>query len=70
MKSKIQEAIDKASEWTKFDGVEGVGQGKKDGKDCIIVLVSCPPDKLSGIIPNSFKGFSIIIKEIGIISTQ
>ena len=67
---KLQEAINEASEWMEFDGVEGVGQGEKDGKDCIIVLASCPPSELSGIIPITFKGFSVVIEESGIISTQ
>jgi len=70
MGSKMQEAIDEASEWTRFDGVEGVGQGEKDGKDCIIVLASCPPPELSGIIPTTFRGFPVVIEESGIISTQ
>jgi len=67
---KLREAIDEASEWMKFDGVEGVGQGEKDGKDCIIVLSSCSPSELSGIIPATSKGFSVVIEESGVISTQ
>lgn len=67
---KIIEAINEANEWIEFDGVEGVGQGEKDGKACIVVLASCSPSKLSGIIPETFKGVSVIIEESGIISTQ
>ncbi len=65
---KLKEAIDEASEWIEFDGVEGVGQGEKDGNDCVIVLVSCPPSKLSDIIPVTFKGFPVVIEESGPIS--
>jgi hypothetical protein len=67
---ELQKAINEASEWIEFDGVEGVGQGEKEGKDCIIVLVSCPPSELLNIIPTTFKGFPVVIKESGIISTQ
>ncbi len=67
---KLEEALDEASEWIEFNGVEGLGQGEKDGKDCIIVLVSCPPSELSNIIPITFKGFPVVIDESGIISTQ
>lgn len=70
MKSKIQEAIDNASEWMKYEGVEGVAQGEKDGKDCILVLASCVSSKLSGLIPSSFMGFPVIIDETGIINIQ
>ena len=65
--TKIEEAIDDASEWIKYEGVEGVGQGEKDGKDCIVVLDSCVSPKLSGSIPSFFMGFPVIIYETGII---
>lgn len=67
---KLREAINEASEWIEFDGVEVVGQGEKDGKDCIIVLSSCPPSKLSDIIPITFRGFPVVIEESGTIFTQ
>ena len=67
---KLQEAINEASKWIEFDGVEGVGQGEKDGKDCIKVFASFPSSELSGIIPKIFKGFPVIIEEIGSISIE
>ena len=67
---KLREAINGASEWIEYDGVEGVGQGEKDGKDCIIVLASCPLSELSGIIPKTFRGFPVVIEETGIISVS
>ena len=67
---EFQEAIDDASEWIEFDGVEGVGQGEKDGKDCIIVFTSYPLSELSGVIPKTFKGFPVVIEESGTIYTQ
>lgn len=70
MKHKIQEAIDEASGWMELDGVEGVAQGEKDGKECVMVLVSCPPSELSALIPKNFKGFPVIIEESGIITAE
>ena len=70
MALELQEVINEAVEWIEFDGVEGVGQGEKDGMDCIIVLASCPPSDLFGIVPITFKGFPVVIEESGIISTQ
>ena len=32
MSLEILDAIDKASRWMQYDGVEGVGQGQKDGQ--------------------------------------
>ncbi len=70
MKLAIRKAIDEASEWINYEGVEGVAQGEKDGKDCIVVLISCVPSKIAGLIPSNFKGFPVIIDETDIISIQ
>ena len=69
MRLELQEIINEASKWIEFNGVEGVGQGEKDGKDCIIVLISCSPSEISDRIPTIFKGVPVIIEESGIIST-
>jgi hypothetical protein len=68
MPEKILEAIDEATAWMDFDGVEGIAEGKKDGKKCIVVLASASPDELSSAIPTTFKGFPVVIEESGIIS--
>jgi len=70
MTSNILEALDEASEWMKYDGVEGVGQSEKDGKECIIVFVSRPFYELSEQIPKEFKGFPVVIEESGEIGIQ
>ena len=70
MNHKIQEAVDEASGWLELDGVEGVAQGEKDGKECVIVLASRPASELSAVIPKTFKGFPVIIEESGIITAQ
>jgi len=70
MKNKIQEVIDEASRWMEFDGVKGVAQGEKDGKECVLVLASCHPSELSAVIPKTFKGFPVVIEESGTITAQ
>jgi hypothetical protein len=70
MASKILKVMDEASSWMAYDGVEGVGQGQKDGQDCIVVFVSCPPATLSAQIPDEFKGYPVVLQESGQIDTQ
>lgn len=70
MTSKILEALDEANGWMDFEGVEGIGQGQKDDKDCIIVFVSRPPSELSTQIPKEFKGFPVVFQESGQIDIQ
>ena len=70
MKNKIQDVIDEASRWMEFDGVEGVAQGEKDGKECVLVLASCHSSELSAVIPKTFKGFPVVIEESGTITAQ
>jgi hypothetical protein len=70
MSSQILKAIDKAGDWLTYDGVEGVGQGEKDGKACIIVFVSCRPSDLARKIPSTFMGFPVIYQESGILSAR
>lgn len=70
MTSKILEALDEANGWMDFEGVEGIGQGQKDDKDCIIVFVSRQPSELSTQIPKEFKGFPVVFQESGQIDIQ
>lgn len=70
MTSKILEALDEANGWMDYKGVEGIGQGQKDDKDCIIVFISSPSSELSAKIPNEFKGFPVVFQESGQIDIQ
>ncbi len=70
MNSEILNAVDEATRWMQYDGVEGVGQGKKDGNACITVFVSCPPSELAAKIPATFEGFPVVFKESGVLSAQ
>lgn len=70
MASKILKALDDASGWLDYEGVEGIGQGKKDDKDCINVYISRPTSELSTKIPKKFKGFQVVYQESGHIDIQ
>ena len=70
MSSEILDAIDKASRWMQYDGVEGVGQGQKEGRTCITVFVSCPLSELADKIPDTFQGFPVVFDESGVLSAQ
>ena len=70
MTSKLLNVIDEASAWLDLDGVEGVAPGTKDGKDCIVVGCSLPPDTLSGKIPTTFEGYPVKFEDWGEISAQ
>ena len=70
MTSNIQDALDQAYQWTDFEGVEIVGQGKEDGKDCIVVYVSRPSTDFADRIPKKFKGFPVIFRESDQINIQ
>ena len=70
MNSEILNAVDKATGWMQYDGVEGVAQGKKDDKACITVLVSRPPTELAAKIPATFEGFPVVFEEVGLLSAQ
>ncbi len=70
MTSTILVALDEASDWMAYEGVEGVGQGLEGDKDCIVVFVSCPPSDLSSQIPKEFKGYPVVFQESGQIDIQ
>lgn len=58
--------IDEASnQWLSFEGVEGVAQGEKEGKPCILVLISVDPSGIADSIPDTFKGYPVVIEKSG-----
>lgn len=65
MAHAIEAAVDAAGSWLEIEGVEGVAQGERRGRACILVLSSLQPAQLAGRIPHSFRGFSVVIKPAG-----
>ena len=70
MMSDMFDVIDAASAWLDIDGVEGVAQGSKDGKDCIVVGCSRPPAEFKNKIPDTFEGYPVVFEAWGIVSSQ
>ena len=66
----MEEIIKEAEAWMEIKGVEGVGQGQKDGKDCIHVLISCEPVQLKGKVPDVFKGVPVYLTPTGTIKAD
>jgi len=67
----IQEAISKVKDkWMEIEGVEGVGEGKENDKDCILVLVRCKTAEIEKAIPTTFEGFPVKVIESGVIQAQ
>ncbi len=71
MNQELLQAIDEASEkWMNIDGVEGVADGEREGKLCIVVFTSVDPSELAGRLPTTFKGFSVVFEQTGEISAE
>ncbi|MBE9541092.1 MAG: hypothetical protein IMF01_02140 [Proteobacteria bacterium] len=62
----IEEVISEIQDqWMDIDGVEGIGQGKTNDKDCIVVFVSLKTPEIKKSIPSTFKEFAVKIIESG-----
>lgn len=57
----IQKALAEAQDWMNLEGVAGLAQGKKDGKDCIIVYTTQPVPAL----PHRFHGYAVVVETGG-----
>lgn len=68
--SDLERALAEAERWIDVDGVEGVGQGVKDGADCIIVYVSLPTDTMRSRIPETVHDVPVTLIESGIITPE
>lgn len=71
MRSSIEEVMSEIrDQWMEINGVEGIGQGKVDGKDCILVFVRAKTPEIEKAIPQEFKSFTVQVKESGIIHPE
>lgn len=68
MPPTIEQVVAEASKWADIPGVQSVGQGEKDGKPVIRVLVSTPDAQRQ--IPKTFKDYPVIVEQSGPISVQ
>ncbi len=71
MGSTIEDVIfNIRDEWLNINGIVGVGQGKEDDKDCILVFVSMKTREIEKAIPSEFKGYPVKIIDSGIIRAE
>ena len=70
MDTDLLKVIDQAAVWLDIEGIEGVGQGTKDGNACIIVGCSLSSDEFAGQIPTRFMGYPVVFEEWGTVSAQ
>jgi len=68
MELSIVEVVSEISDqWMEINGVEGIGQGKVNDKDCILVFVRAKTPEIEKAIPPQFKGFTVQVRESGVI---
>ena len=68
MELSIEEVVSEISDqWMEINGVEGIGQGKVNDKDCILVFVRAKTPEIEKAIPPQFKGFTVQVRESGAI---
>ena len=71
MKQKIEEVLSEIrDDWMEINGVEGIGQGKMEGEDCIVVFISMETPEIKKAIPSSFRGFKVKMVKSGGITAQ
>jgi len=71
MKLSIEEVMSEIrDQWMEINGVEGIGQGKVDNKDCILVFVRKKTPEIEKAIPPQVKGFAVQVRESGIIDAE
>ncbi|QCK15038.1 hypothetical protein [Mangrovivirga cuniculi] len=57
----IKTAINKATKWMdEYEGVEGVAEGNKGGKQCITVFIS--DEKIKSKLPEEVDGYPVVIE--------
>jgi hypothetical protein len=64
-KPDLKAAIAAAESLMDIDGVVGVGEGRKDGKDCVVVFVEVATPELLAKLPKSVKGFPVDVRDSG-----
>ena len=60
----ITQALEEVQNWFDYKGVEGIAEGRHEGKPCITVFVSGDYDKT--VFPDNYKGFKVIIERTGL----
>jgi len=64
------QALAEAAQLMNIEGVVGIGQGKADEKDCILVFVALKTPEIEKAIPLEYGGYPVSIEETGIIEAE
>lgn len=51
--------------WMQIEGVIGAGEGEKNGKPCIHILVQKKTLSLINKLPANVDGYQVVLKEVG-----
>ena len=51
--------------WMQMEGVIGTGEGEKNGKPCVLILVKKKTPGLMKQLPKSVEGYPVVLKEVG-----
>ncbi|RMD96248.1 MAG: hypothetical protein D6814_11720 [Calditrichaeota bacterium] len=70
MDGDLEKIIRELSDWLDIEGVEGLGQGEREAKPCIVVLVSRPRETFSGLLPEKYRGYDVVLEETGPIEIE
>lgn len=66
MASNFKMILEEAQqEWMDLEGVQAVGEGKKNGKPCIDVFISDKSGEIERTIPSVYKSVPVTIRESG-----
>ena len=64
----ITQALEEVQHWFDYKGVEGIAEGRYEGKPCITVFVSGDYDKT--VFPATYKGFKVTIEQTGLFTAN
>jgi|SRR5579872_4206637 len=70
-KMTIAQVLKKYSgKWMEIPGVTGTGEGKSEGKPCVMVLVDHKSPLIKKKIPNVIDGYKVVLEETGKIQAR
>ena len=67
----ISEVLDKYTEkWLKIPGIVGTGEGKSEGKPCIMIMTNGNSKQIKKKIPKTIEGYKVVFEETGEIKAR
>jgi hypothetical protein len=67
----ITQVLDKHTEkWLKIPGVVGTGEGRSEGKPCIMIMTDGSSKQIRKKIPKMVDGYKVVFEETGKIEAR